>query len=389
MSAKISHFSILAVVFLLSGGFTFADCPSADFTGDCFVDFEDFAVIGANWPGEYDWNDVNTLAYEWLTTDSCVPDDMAYIPDGQFDMGNHYEDRSNELPVHTVYLDSFYMSTCEITNQQYCDFLNSAYDGGEIKVDDGVVYASSDDSNSYPYCDTNSYSSYSQIDYSGGVFSVKEKGGRDMSNDPMVEISWYGAVVYCNWISQEEGFEQCYNLSTWDCNFSKHGYRLPTEAEWEYAARGGLHSPYYRFGWGDTISHSQANYYSNWSGGSPYYPYDVSSTEGYHPDWNDGVHPYTSPVGTFSANAYGLYDMTGNTWEWCNDWYDADYYNWCKNVCGEPCPNPTGPDSGIYRVLRGGSWDDNAYLCRVSTRYGFYPDYRKQYYGFRVVLDLH
>jgi sulfatase modifying factor 1 len=197
-----------------------------------------------------------------------------------------------------------------------------------------------------------------------------------MSDDPMVMVSWYGAVAYCNWRSVEEGYQSCYDLATWECDFSKHGYRLPTEAEWEYAARGGENSPYYRFPCGDTISHSQANYYANPGG----YSYDVSPTTGYHPDWNDGIRPYTSVVGSFSANGYGLYDMAGNVWEWCNDWYDSNYNT-------SPYDKPTGPASGTYRVLRGGGWNSDAGHCRVADRYNG-PDYRGDDFGFRIVLDL-
>jgi formylglycine-generating enzyme required for sulfatase activity len=378
---------VMVAVFLFSGDWAVADCPSADRTGDCFVDFEDFALIGAGWPNSYDWNDVNTLANQWLTTDPCVPDDMVYIPDGNFVMGDHFspEGYDDELPLHDVLLDAFFMSKFEITNQPYCDYLNSAYPA-QIKVDSGVVYASSDDSNDYPYCDTHSYDSESQIDYNdaSGTFSVRTKGEppRDMSDDPMMLVSWYGAVAYCSWRSQQEEKEQCYDLSTWACDFNKRGYRLPTEAEWEYAARGGEHSPYYRFPWGDTISHSQANYYSYWSGGSPYYPYDVSPTEGYHPTWNDGIRPYTSPVGSFSANGYGLYDMTGNAWEWCNDWYSSTYYG------SSPPNNPTGPTSGCCCVVRGGNWFINAVICRVASRGNWAPHAHLNSIGFRIVLDL-
>jgi formylglycine-generating enzyme required for sulfatase activity len=379
---KISCLLISFVVITISGDFALADCPSADRTGDCFVDFRDFAVIGAQWLNGYDWNDVNTLANQWLTgdpCDPCVPADMVLIGGGEFLMGDHFnEGMSHELPVHLVKVDSFYMSRYETTNRQYCDFLNAA----DVKVVSGVVYASTDSSNSYPYCDTHSFDADSQIDYSGGVFSVRTKpevGGRNMFNDPMVQVSWYGAVGYCNWRSQEEGYEQCYNASTWQCDFSKKGYRLPTEAEWEYAARGGEHSPYYRFPWGDTISHSQANYRAD-----PYtYAYDVSPTIGYHPDWYDRIYPYTSVVGSFSPNGYGLYDMAGNVCEWCNDWYDSGYYN------VSPYDNPEGPASGMTHMLRGGDWFSWAYHVRVGSR-GFTssPFVRGFGNGFRVVLDL-
>jgi len=337
-------------------------CPSADLTGDCFVDFEDFAI----------------LASQWLTTDPCIPDDFAYIPDGTFQMGDSFnEGYSDERPVHTVQLDSFAIGKFEVTNQQYCEYLNSALDSNSIYVSDGVVYGSG---NNKPYCDTSTSDGWSQISYSDGAFSVRTKGGRNMANDPMVCVSWYGAAAYCTWRNQQDGYEQCYNLSTWTCDFNKRGYRLATEAEWEYAARGGLSSK--RFPWGDTISHNQANYYSYWEEGHPYYPYDVSQTEGYHPTWSsDGIYPYTSPVGSFAANNYGLSDMAGNVWEWCNDWYGKYSIS--------PQTNPTGPTWGLYRVLRGGSWACTTYGCRVAYRYlSFSPTYRYYYIGFRCVLNI-
>ncbi len=368
---KKSLICVWLVVFMVSGGWALADCPSADVTGDCFVDFEDFALMAA----------------QWLTTDPFVPDDMIYIHDGEFDMGDHQDGSSNALPVHAILLDAFFISKFEITNRQYCDYLNSAILAGDIRVNNGVVADFSDINNTYPYCNTHNYSTYSQIDYSGGVFSVRTKGEtpRDMSNDPMGEVSWYGATAYCNWRSEQEGYETCYNLSTWDCDFSKKGYRLATEAEWEYAARGGLSGK--RFPWADpNITHIQANYHSYWVGGSPAVPYDVTTTEGYHPTWNDGIYPYTAPVGSFSANGYGLYDMAGNVNEWCNDRYGLTYYS------TSPYDNPQGPASGSSRVLRGGTYLFlfDASDCRVADRdsenrsgMGFAGDT-----GFRVVLNL-
>jgi len=359
---------ILAAVIIFSAGLAFAACPSADLTGDCFVDFNDFAVMSAQW-----------LSGE--SSDPCIPDDMVYIPNGWFAMGDHFAPGGSydALPLHGVLIDAFYMGKYEVTNQQYCDYLNSAYPE-QIKVVSGIVYGASDGSNSYLYCDTHSSNAYSQIDYSAsaGVFSVRTKDSRDMADDPMVQVSWCGAVAYCNWRSSQEGKESCYNLSTWECDFSKSGYHLPTEAEWEYAARGGEQNPYYRFPWGDTISHSQANYYAE----PVSYPYDVNPTEDYHPDWNDGIHPYTSVVGSFSANGYGLYDMAGNVFEWCNDWYGSDYYD------TSDYHNPKGPTSGTARIYRGGSWYYYADECRVAFRDGSSPVNRWRSHGFRVVLDL-
>jgi len=367
MWCKTSSILISFVVIAISGNFALGACPSADLTGDCFVDYEDFAL----------------MAGQWLTgdpCDPCVPDDMVFVSGGTFEMGDSFsEGGSDELPVHTVALDSFYMGKYDITNRQYCDYLSSGISQGLITVTDGVVYKAGSGT-SYPYCGTQSADSDSQIDYSDGVFSVRMKSGRDMSNDPMVMVSWYGAVAYCNWRSQQEAKQQCYNLSTWDCDFAKKGYRLATEAEWEYAARGGLSGR--RFPWGDTISHSQANYYSYWEEGAPYWPYDVSPTEGFHPAWDD-VSPYTAPVGSFPVTGYGLYDMTGNVFEWCNDWWDSDYYDY------SPPTNPPGPISGSSRVIRGGSW--GRYVrdhCRVAGRSGSAPTYRYYDIGFRCVLDF-
>jgi formylglycine-generating enzyme len=317
-----------------------------------------------------DTADLLTLVDSWLT--SGIPADMVRIPGGSFQMGDNLGDGySNERPVHTVTLSSFYMSRCEITNGQYRDFLNGA--SHQIKVVNGVVYALSDGSNSYPYCDTSASSSYSQIAYSGGVFSVRTKGGRSMVNDPVVQVSWYGAVAYCNWRSLQEGRPPCYSLSTWECDFGKNGYQLPTEAQWEYAARGGLSGK--RFPWGNTISHSQANCKSDSD-----YSYDISPTRGYHPTWNDGIYPYTSPVGSFPPNGYGLYDMAGNVWEWCNDWHGS--------YGSSPQTNPTGPTSGISRVLRGGGWYGDAGYCRVANRGFSRPVNRGLDVGFRVSMGF-
>ncbi len=332
--------------------------------------------------------------------------ELVLIPAGEFLMGdNLHEGYPRESPVHPVYVDSFYMGKYEITNGQYCAFLNDLYPS-QLRVVSGIVYASSDISDSYPYCDTN-YSlpeQQSQIEYSNGVFSVRTKLGRSMSNYPVVMVSWHGAAAYCNWLSQQEVKEPCYDLSTWKCDFLRNGYRLPTEAEWEYAARGGLSGK--RFPWGDTISHTQANYYSDSS-----YSYDISPTRGYHPLWVDGnppsgINPYTSPVAFFDgslrqksdfgwpgslssyqtrsgANGYGLYDMTGNVWERCNDWHSDTYYS------SSPYSNPTGPVSGRFHVLRGGGHGDHAYACRIAFRNiggGYYSTIDVPYgsFGFRV-----
>ena len=373
---------ILLILFLFSGGSGLAVYPSADLSSDCFVDYEDFSLMAGQWLNSCDLQDLIEMADQWLTADPNILNEMVYLPFGVFEMGNHHSDGgSDELPLHPVQPKSFFIGRYEVTNSQYCDFLNSAILAGDIKVDGGIVYAAADSTNSYVYCDTHSYNADSQIDYSGGVFSVRTKGEppRDMSNDPMVKISWYGSAAYCNWRSSQKGYQYCYNQSNgWDWDPNSNGYRLPTEAEWEYSAGGGEHSPYYRFPWGDTISHSQANYYADPNS----YSYDVSPTKGFHPAYNDTVFPYTAPVGSFAPNGFGLYDMIGNVNEWCSDWYGENYYS------TSPVNNPTGPASGIFRVLRGGSWGHYADRGRTATRHNRNPGARYNNYGFRIVLDL-
>gem|GEM_PF-930337 len=247
--------------------------------------------------------------------------ELVLIPGGEFEMGDHH-DGMGDAPVHAVYVDSFYMSRHEITNQQYCDFLNSALSEGLIEVRSNIVYAAPGGTD--PYCNTQEADPDSRISFSSSTFTVVT--GKE--NHPMVEVSWYGAAAYCNY----------------------YDYRLPTEAEWEYAARGGEYNPYYRHPWGDNVDGSKANYVSSGD------PFDNGTTPvGYY----DGSQ---IPSGTDMANGYGLYDMAGNVWEWCNDWYSSTYYS------SSPPNNPTGPTSGTYRVVRGGCWLYVAVNCRLALR---------------------
>ncbi|MCP4610957.1 MAG: DUF1566 domain-containing protein [Planctomycetes bacterium] len=296
-----------------------------------------------------------------------------HIQGGTFAMGDHHdlggaEHRNDEVPVHLVSLDEFYIGVYEIKNQEYCDFLNDVLQQEQIVVEAGYV---TDTNTGTLLCDTYQSDGYSRIYYDGHDFSV----AADKANHPVVGIRWFGAIYYCNWLSLQCGLSPCYDLEAQVCDFSQNGYRLPTEVEWEYAGRGGLHNPYAIYPWGDDPDNSKANWPNS---GDPY---------------EAGPMPYTTPVGFYNgedhfksdfkwpgsassyrtmdgSNGYGLYDMAGNVWEWTNDWYHGDYYG------VSPRYNPLGPTTGkpmpdgkIYHVLRSGNWYNGPQgHSRVSNR---------------------
>lgn len=303
-----------------------------------------------------------------VAPDPYDPPPMQFIPEGDYEMGTHHGSKSNELPVHAVYIDAFYMDTFEVTNEEYCIYLNSAYKQGLIVVVSGVVYKN--DIDPYPYCSTTTGSNYSRITWNGSTFGIL--AGKEYH--PMVMVSWYGAVAYANWRSTQEGLMPCYDLSTWECTFGVGGFRLPTEAEYEKASRGGEYSPYYEYPWGNTLDGSKANYAGSGD------PYEI------------GDYPWTTPVGYYNSSQYGLYDIAGNVWEWCHDWYDAAYYQYC--VDHGIYYNPTGPSSSPVNshVLRGGGWcDSNNPIyngLRCAARGLYTPSFRDFDMGFRLILEI-
>ena len=284
-----------------------------------------------------------------------APAEMAYIPPGSYWMGDTMNDGdTGGTPQHSVYVSVFYMDKYEVTRALW----------NEVKV----------------WAVANGY-----------IFD--SAGSAKGTNHPVQSISWYDMVKWCNARSEMRGREPVYftsgaqttvyrmgqtNLNNGCVKWTANGYRLPTEAEWEKAARGGMAGK--RFPWGDTISQSQANYDGNTA-----FSYDLGPN-GYNSIGSiGGLSPGTSPVGSFAANGYGLYDMAGNVWEWCWDWWDGSWYS----NAGATQNDTRGP-SGVlsYRVLRGGAWNYDAYGARCAYRDYNAPSVASNYIGFRCVRGL-
>ena len=275
-----------------------------EITGDNLATYTESNLDIVN-GGNYNFVVIRHIIYNNIT---FVP-----IPSGTFQMGD-IQGRGYyyELPVHSVTLSSFEMSIYEITQGNYLSVIGSC-------------------------------PSYFQ----SGV------------NYPVEQVSWYDAVKFCDKLSDAAGLDRCYNESTWEFDFSKNGFRLPTEAEWEYSCRAGTETNFYA---GNNISIDDST------------STDLDRAGWYYFNSNSKTHI----VGGKEVNAFGLYDMHGNVWEWCNDW-------WAVTYSGGSVSNPTGPVSGSCRVHRGGSWIDIAWYCRSANRIALDPTYNFRFLGFRVV----
>ena len=245
---------------------------------------------------------------------------FVYIRGGEFTMGSPDGEvgRYWAETQHQVKLSGFYMGKYEVTVAEFRRFIEDS----EYRTD---------------------------AEKKGSSYTWKRQSSSE-DNHPVIYVSWNDAVKYCKWLSKKSGKQ----------------FRLPTEAEWEYACRAGTTTP---FNTGDNLTTSQANYNGN-------YPYNNNQKGIYRGN--------TVAVGSFAPNAWGLYDMHGNVWEWCSDWFGNKYYEECK--AKGVVENPQGAENGSNRVLRGGSWDGDARSCRSANRSGFTPGLRDGDVGFRLVF---
>ncbi|NCA81855.1 MAG: hypothetical protein EOM72_03830 [Opitutae bacterium] len=286
------------------------------------------------------------MFYRVVMATNPPPRGMVWIDGGDVELGQ----AGIETPVHTNFISGFWMDEMEVTWGKYLEVWNWA-------VTNGYVFAAAASS--------------------------------PATNHPVEYLNWYECIKWCNARSQKEGLRPCYyenpippggtpsgvyrgnmNLNIYNnyVDWGANGYRLPTEAEWEKAARGGRQRKLFPWG-GDTIQHAWATYYS-----STNYPYDTSPTRGHHPDYRLTD---TSPAGSFPANGYGLHDMTGNVQEWCWDWhapYSANY-----------AIDPRGPTNGTWRVMRGGCLVNSANHVRCADRTWVLPAAVESVNGFRCV----
>lgn len=242
---------------------------------------------------------------------------LVLIPAGKFEMGSPPSEEGrfdSEGPVHQVYLDAYYIAEKEVTVEQWRKFIeDTSYNWNKWSL-------------------------------------LKEYAPGD--NYPIIFTTWADTQEFCRWLSKKEG----------------KTYRLPTEAEWEKAARGGQEEK--KYPWGDERPDgSQCNFADK---NTDFYWSDKNADDGY---------VFTAPVGSFPPNGYGLYDVAGNAWEWCQDWFDFDYY---KN---SPTKNPKGPSTAIDRAIRGGSWCNDNTIIRCAFRGYILPDVPSHLRGLRLAMD--
>ena len=348
--------TVRVAVLVSADGGTIWNVPATTFTGAYGPGVTTGNDRLLTWNAGLDWGGHFSTAcrVRVLADDGTAPPapaGMAYIPAGSFQMGDTFhEGNTSELPLHNVFVSAFFMDKNQVIKEMWLDV--------------------------YTWAQGHGYTFSNAGSFAGNGYPVKN-------------VNWYDVVKWCNARSEQEGLTPCYytdatlatvyrvgslNLTNACVKWTVNGYRLPTEAEWEKAARGGRAGN--RFPWGDTITHSQANYFSSAS-----YGYDLSPTRGAHPTYGAA----TGPIRSFAANDYGLFDMAGNQSQWCWDWFDGLFYGQT-----EATNDPHGPVGAMsYRVMRGGDASDAAVALRCASRYNIYgnvvPAQTSPARGFRCV----
>ncbi len=374
--------------------------------------------------------------------------EQVLIPDETFTMGNSFtnlypsEGWASELPPHEVPVGPFFIGRFEITNEEMAEALQWAYTNGLVELDQTIItnvtevvtntmtntvtnfvthmYGTVRNTEGIPYELMDLDSEYPQILFTNGAFTVVS----GKTNFPCIEVTWYGALAFCNYLSDQEGLSRAvdFSVTNWSVNIKQDGYRLPTEAEWEKACRGGTPGTHYP--WPDdslqgtnlyaySIDPRKANYWDGWYG-----IYNLTNHPG-HPWFGEPIR--TTPVGYYNgsqvitnwstnrpyrgadfgviedmANGFGLYDMAGNVYEWCTDYLSTNWYSQSEAVW----PDPKGPAadasfvSGAARtqcVVRGGGWTTYSVLQapdpsfqRCSFRASFPATYAAGFIGFRT-----
>jgi formylglycine-generating enzyme required for sulfatase activity len=288
--------------------------------------------------------------------------EMVLVPAGEFKMGSgksaaetaaffkkkiyrevdlRVDHFKKEHPQHRVRITKpFYLGTCEVTRGQFRQFVKeSGYKTDKETGDNPGAFGWSQEKKQFVF---------------RKEYSWRNAGLEQTDEHPVVNVNWYDAVAFCKWLSRKDG----------------KTYRLPTEAEWEYACRAGTRTRYYSGDDPETLAEVGNVADATARAKIPEWTWTINASDGY---------VFTSPVGSFEPNAFGLYDMHGNVWEWCSDWYHPEYY------ANSPTDDPQGPDSGSRRLLRGGSWDYRLRDVRSAVRGAHTPTDRSNCLeGFRV-----
>ncbi len=293
-----------------------------------------------------------------------ITGELVLIEAGSFVMGSAEDEpgHNGDESQHPVTLTrNFYMFSTEVTNQQYADLAQWALEQGYCSVVGTRLYDNLDGS-TLELMDMDEDEDC-EISFNGTRLVVDA----GLENHPVKEVWWFGAAAYCDWLSLFEGKPKAYDHTDptfWKCNnhapYGAQGYRLATEAEWEFACRAGT-----------TTAFSGGDISEIGCGDEP-----SLATAGWYCGNADG---WTNPVAELSANQFGLYDMHGNVWEWCNDWYE--------NIYTDEEIDPIGPPYGDYKALRGGGWSDVSRRCRSASRRNPSPHLGVNgRHGFRFVI---